>query len=171
MPNLFVVTDQSNLTLLAAHVLRSRVSTADRNSALEAMARANPHLDFDRLTPGTVVVIPDDAPGLKKAISDDPAGEAADDLVGRVTEAVTALVDGSELAERTRREEQKEEGAIAQDASVKRLAKEDKQLAANLDGLLRSFESDDVAAKEDRASLKAAAASWQEDLQALRSLL
>lgn len=171
MPNLFVVTDQPDLTALAAHVLKSRISAGQRSTALEALTRANPHLDFERLTPGTVVVIPDDAPGLKGNVSNDPAGDAADDLVRRVAEGVSALVEGSELAERARREEQKEDGAIAQNPLVQRLAKEDKPLAANIEALLRSFEADDVAAKDQRAALRTAAAAWEEDLQALRSLL
>ena len=57
MPNLFVVTDQPNLTALTGAVLRGRTSAVKRTAAIEAIRNANPLLDFERLRPGAVVII------------------------------------------------------------------------------------------------------------------
>ena len=91
MPKLFVVGDQKNLAELASVLLRARTSATARESALEAIRHANPSLDFDRIAPGTVVVVPPFG-GAKDASSQDPLRRAADDLVTRVEEGVASLV-------------------------------------------------------------------------------
>jgi hypothetical protein len=42
-------------------LLGARVAAAKRDAAIDAMRRANPALDFDRLHPGSVVFVPEEA--------------------------------------------------------------------------------------------------------------
>ena len=58
MPKMFVVTGQVDLEAVAGSVLNARLSAETRTQALDAIRRANPGLDIDRLHPGEVLVIP-----------------------------------------------------------------------------------------------------------------
>ena len=57
MPNLFIVRGQQSAVELAAALLPSRASTADRSAAAAALAAANPTVDLDRLRPGAGLVV------------------------------------------------------------------------------------------------------------------
>jgi hypothetical protein len=171
MPNLFVVTDQKDLESVASHLLRGRVSAANRAAALDALRLANPTLDLDRLSPGAVVVVPADLPGLRRDASDDAIGAAATDLFDPVTSGLAALVTAVDDAERTRRLEQRDAEVLLDSEIVRRMASSDRQLAATIEEARATFEADAVQAKEQRAALKRASGRWAEELEALRLLL
>jgi hypothetical protein len=170
MPKLFVVGDQKNLAELAPALLRSRTSAAVRESALDAVRRANPSLDFDRIAPGTVVVVPR-FDGAKDASSEDPVRRAADDLITRVEEGVGTLAAAAEAAEEQRGVEKKAAQELFGSAAVKRLASQLPGLAANVDSVRATFKEDDAAAKKQVGGLGEAQQLWAEDLETLRGLL
>ena len=170
MPKLFVVGDQKNLAELASVLLRARTSATTRESALEAIRHANPSLDFNRIAPGTVVVVPPFG-GAKDASSQDPLRRAADDLITRVEEGVAALVAGTEAAEEQRGVEKKQAQDLLASAAVKRLAGQLPELATNVDSVRATFKEDDAAAKKQASSVREAEQLWAEDLKRLRGLL
>lgn len=170
MPNLFVVTTERDLASLARSVLLARVSAANREAALEAIRRANTHVDLDDLREGTVLTIPD-AAGVRASARDDPAGEVGDDLLARTQEGLALLVDASERAEGTRRTDQKEAFALFDSNEVQRLARSDRQLGATIEQVRRTFEADDAEAEQQGLALRRAAERWGVELDELRGLL
>jgi hypothetical protein len=170
MPKLFVVGDQKNLAELAPSLLRARTSATVRESALDAVRRANPSLDFDRITPGTVVVVPH-FDGAKDVSSQDPVHRAADDLIARVEEGIVTLVAAAEAAEEQRGVEKKEAQDLFGSAAVKRLAGQVPELAANVESVRATFKEDDAAARKQIGGLREAEPLWAEDLKTLRGLL
>jgi hypothetical protein len=169
MPRLFVVSDQKDLAELAPALLRTRISAAARESALDAVRRANPSLDFDRLAPGTVVVVPR-VDGAKDAFQD-PVRSAADDIIARVEEGVASLVAAAEAAEEQRGIEKKEVQDLFGSAAIKRLAGQLPELAADVDSVRATFKDDDAAARQQISGLREAQQLWAEDLKTLRGLL
>lgn len=170
MPKLFVVENQTNLAELAPALLRARTSAAVRESALDAVRRANPSLDFDRIAPGTVVVVPR-FDGAKPASSQDPARRAADDLITMVEEGVDSLLAAAEAAEAQRVVEKREAQDLFGSAALKRLAGQLPELAANVDSVRATIKEDDAGAKPQIGALRDAQQLWAEDLKILRGLL
>src|SRR5215831_9405815 len=58
MPVIVVGTEKT-FAELAPRLLRGEVSTAASRDVADAMAAANPHVDLEALTPGTVLTVPD----------------------------------------------------------------------------------------------------------------
>jgi hypothetical protein len=169
MPNLFVVTDQKNLTALTKALLTARVSVAARDRAAEAIRRANPALDLDQLQPGAVVVIPD-VTGLRASV-DDPVGEAGDEVVESLRAGLESLVAATKLAEERRQEEKKEAQGLFGSAAVKRLSAVVPELEENVAAARVASKQDDVDARQQLAALGEATDRWAADLAELRNLL
>lgn len=169
MPNLFVVKDQKNLAELAPALLRPRTSATVRESALDAIRRANPGLDFDRITPGTVVLVPA-VNGTRPRAPDDPVRQVADDLVARVRDGIESLLVSAEATEESRAAEKKEAQELFATALVKRLAAQFPDLSSNIDSVRATYRQDDVAAKKQLEDLRQSRELWAEDLAALHSL-
>lgn len=170
MPNLFVVTDQPNLSALATAVLRGRTSMATRTAALDAIRLANPTLDLDRLRPGAVVVIPA-VPGVRPAATDDPVAEVADDLIGRVRDGLAALTEADGRGEESRRLDQKDAFELFDSGLVQRLARSEPQVGENIASVRAAFEQENVEAKRHGSDLRKAVDGWGADLDVLRGLL
>jgi hypothetical protein len=170
MPKLFIVGDQRNLEDLASALLRARTSAVVRESALEAIRRANPSLDFDRITRGTVVVVPR-FDGAKQTSSEDPIGRAADDLMTRVKGGVGSLMAAAEVAEAQRAAEKKQAQDLFGSAIVKRLTKQVPELATNVESVRATFKEDDTGARTQLTDLREAEELWAEDIDGLRGLL
>ena len=171
MPNLFVVGDEKNLADLAPSLLRSRTSAAARASALEAIRRANPGLDFDRIQPGTVVLVPPEVAVRRPAADADPVRQAADGLAGTVREGVKALAAASEAAEEQRALEQKAAQGLLGSRLLERLAAGNPELKANVASVRATLEADDAEARRQLGSLREAGEAWTAELDALRTLL
>jgi len=172
MPRLFVVTDQPDLEALAANVLRSRVGASTRAAALEAIRRANPTLNLDRLSPGAVIVIPP-VPGIRPpdAAQGDPVGDVADDLVGRVREALESLSAAADAGEEARVADRREVQELLGSALVRRLATSVPAIGQNVESIRAGFKQDELDARRAQADLKDSLAALSADLEALRDLL
>lgn len=169
MPNLFVVTDQRTLVDLAGAVLRPQTSAAVRKAALEAIRRANPTLDFDRLAPGTVVLLPP-VPGIRSA-DNDPLGQAVDDLVGRVQDGLASLSVAAEGAAKAREAELREARDLFTSDIVKRLAASTPEVKANIGSVRATQKQDDADANRALGELREALDGWNAELETLRGLL
>jgi hypothetical protein len=171
MPNVFVVREQQKLADLAPALLRSRSSARVRESFLDAVRRANPGLDFDRIEPGAVVLVPAVEGVNPSAVASDPVHQAVGDLADRVGAAVTSLLAGAEAAEEQRVLEKKETQELLGGALVQRLAAQAPELASHIDSVRSTFKADDVEARHQLNALREAAQGWETDLEVLRSLL
>ena len=171
MPNFFVVGAEKSLAELAPTLLRSRTSASVRESALEAIRRANPGLDFDRIEPGTVVLVPPEVAVRPAAADADPLRQAADGLVATVREGVKTLTAASEAAEEQRVQEAREMQKLLDSELVWRLSDQDPQLRANAESVLATLEQDDAETRRQLAGLQDAGEHWAADLDALRTLL
>jgi hypothetical protein len=169
MPNLFVVTDQRTLADLSGAVLRSRTSAGVRKAALEAIRRANPTLDLDHLSPGTVVVIPP-VPGARAA-ADDPIGQAVEDLVERVQDGLASLSAGTEGAAKARETELQEARDLFTSDLVKRLAASTPEVKANVASVRATQKQDDADANRALVELRESLDGWTAELDTLRGLL
>lgn len=169
MPKLFVVRDQRNLAELGPALLKGRPSAALKESAFEAIRRANPSLDLDKLTPGTVVMLPP-LEGARDTSSQDPAQTAAGDLLTRVRSALDSLSRAADSAEEQRVAERKEAQGVLGNAVVKRLSSQVPALAANLESQRAGSKDEDVSARKQLAALNAAQQEWEADLEVLRKL-
>jgi hypothetical protein len=171
MPNLFVVGAEKNLAELAPSLLRSRTSAAVRESALDAIRHANPSLDFDRIKPGTVVLVPP-VEGVKPAaVAKDPVHQAADDLVERVRTGFEALVAATDAAEEQRVLDKKQAQELFGTALVKRLSAQSDELTANIESVRATFKQDDVESRRQLAAVREAQEVWAADLDDLREVL
>jgi hypothetical protein len=169
MPNLYVVTEQRNLDDLAGAVLRPRTSAGVRSAALEAIRRANPSLDLDSLSPGTVVVIPP-VPGARAA-DDDPISQAVEDLVGRIGDGLASLSTAAEGAARERESELREARDLFASDTVKRLSESSPEVKANVQSVRAVLKQDDADANRALDELRQSIEGWTAELDTLRGLL
>lgn len=170
MPNLFIVENQGDLAAVAARLLPSRASAANRRAAAEALRAANPTLDFERLRAGEVVVVPRDIGRLRRNVADDPAGDTADGLIAEAQTGLRALVDAAQEAEQQAAEERRETRDLLDSRAVQRLAN-DSQLSANIDALKRKLAAEEEQSDERLAVVQESVDGWEADLKALRGLL
>jgi len=169
MTNLFVVGAQKDLGELAPALLRARTSAKVRDAALDAIRLANPGLDLDAITPGTVLVVPA-VPGVKPQLSAAPVRGPVDDLSARVEEGIALLVAAAESAEKQGVAERSEAEALFADPIVKRLTGQVPELAANIESVTETLDSDAAAAEQAVSQLQESAQLWSADLEALRSV-
>jgi hypothetical protein len=138
---------------------------------LDAIREANPGLDFDRITPGTVVLVPPVEGVRPAAVTGDPVHQAADDLIARVRDGVDALVAGADAAEEQRALDKKEAQELFGTALVKRLSGQSAELATNIESVRATFKQDDVEARRQLTGVHDSRDVWTADLDALRALL
>jgi hypothetical protein len=170
MPNLFIVRGQQSAVELAAALLPSRASTADRSAAAAALAAANPTVDLDRLRPGAVLVVPASIERLRRGAADDPAGDAADALLRQVREDLGALLDAAAGAEQVAAQERREAFELLDGPELARFA-DDRLLSGVTKQLRAGLKAEEEAAGSGPADLKEAVAVWQAELKQLRGLL
>src|ERR1041384_94885 len=61
-----IVGNEKNFTALRSRIFSGRVSTSAAQEVSAAIAEANPHVDLNKLEPGTVLTVPD-LPSVKVA--------------------------------------------------------------------------------------------------------
>src|SRR4051794_14948417 len=95
-----VVGNEKNFAALRPRLFGgARVSTKTAGSVADAVRKANPHVDLDKLTPGTVLTIPDTADvSLRREIDFDAA--TGDALAGLAEHGKTVLGELAGAAER-----------------------------------------------------------------------
>jgi hypothetical protein len=170
MPNLFVVRGQQSSAELAAALLPSRHTAADRTAAEAALTTANPTVDLQRLRPGMVLVVPASIDRLRRGAADDPAGDAADALLQQVRQDLASLVEAEEGAEGVAAQERAQAWELLDGPEVARFGR-DQVLAAAAKQLRAELKAEEAAAGEGTAALREAVAGWQSELKELRELL
>lgn len=153
---------------LVRQLIQGRSTKAARESAIQAIRAANPGLDLDQLTPGTVVVVP--------AIPDTSgAGNLVDSTAGDLLDAVSTSLDETEAMVddglRADRAERAQVSAMFSSAELRRAAAKDKELKQLLGELQQALDDDDRTGGQQTEQVHAARSGWKDELAALRALL
>jgi hypothetical protein len=148
MPRTFTVRSEITLQALGATLLDARFSGAQAEAAMERVKLLNPHVDFQRIAPGTVIFLPD-APGLKATVGaaaqTGPMDEFRALLTGALEDAASRLKAGNAA----RATERADLSAALRSATFKRVTGEDRNIAAQV------TEAQEAMANEERADKQA----------------
>jgi hypothetical protein len=167
-----IVGSERNLSQLKSRLFQGRVSRARLATVTDAVARANPGVDLDRLEPGTVLTIPElPEVDLDAGLSVDPVtkqavAEAAR-LYGEALEAAAA----EDTARRDEARTERASVAKALEAASGAAGRGDKELAAAIKAARAALDADEERDKEDRALARKAVRSWASDLNAMRAMV
>jgi hypothetical protein len=148
MPRTFTVRNETTLQALGATLLDARFGDAQADAALERVKALNPHVDFQKIAPGTVLFVPD-APGLKATAGTAPQSAPLDDfralLSGALGDAASRLKEGNTARAAGRADL----SAALKSAAFKRVTGEDSDIAKQVS------EAQDAMASEERADKQA----------------
>jgi hypothetical protein len=96
----FVVKEKMDLQTLRGHLLDARFRGDQADVSLDVLKQLNPHADLAKLTPGTVLLVPD-APGFKPSasasVSAKPFDEFQKSAASALDEAIGKLKAGNEV--------------------------------------------------------------------------
>lgn len=166
-----IVHDEPTLADLRHRLVGRRGPDELPDPVVEAIRRANPHVDLDDLRPGIVLTIPD--------LADVRAAEGAPDEL--LTEGLKALVTalGEVVATSGEEAEQQARAEAANRATVRRsldlravqeAARGDQDLQDELARVKERLAKADEQADQTTAERRRALATWREDLDAVSQL-
>lgn len=166
-----VVGSETNLKDLRPRLFAGKATAAVAKRTGAAIAEANPHVDIDALTPGTVLEIPD-LPDVTvgPVLAGDPLHSGTATVDTELRASLAALRKEAAVVERSARAQRKAASAALDDPQVAELAKENPELASNIEAARIALKDADGAAKDRAAALEAAIAEWTAELDALRQV-
>ena len=164
-----VVTNRDTPDLQALGARLFGAGTA-REGALQELQRLNPHVDFNRIEPGTVVLVPEQ-PGLRSGKSASVGGEAFEAFSEQARAALEATASRVRSGHEARLAQQKDVAAVLKSPALKRLLESDPDLKKERDAALQVFQEDLQAAKESESLLKALQGQSALELAGLGKLL
>lgn len=163
-----IVTDKK--TSLRTLGIRLLDDEADRVSALEQLKTVNPHVDFKKIEPGTVLLIPD-TPGFRDAESASVTGDAFDALREQIVVSVAAAASRLRGGYEALRAEQKEVAVVLKSAAVKRAIETDADLKPQIDAATQVFKQDQQQARDAEKTMQTLQEQVAEELASLTKLL
>jgi hypothetical protein len=172
MPTI-VVGNEKNFSALRPVLFQGRVPAATATEVADAIKEANPHIDLERLQPGTVITIPEGLPGV--VVEPQPAVVVSPGSTDPPIRAVPAhgkleldaLADASKAAEVAARTDRKRLAKAFDSSALDAAMKRDKQLASAVAAARDALAEEEGAAKERTAELKKAQTEWQAGLDDL----
>ena len=168
MPRTFTVRNETTLQALGATLLDARFSGAQADAAMERVKALNPHVDFQRIAPGTVIFVPD-APGVKATVSAAQSGPMDDFralLSGALSDAASRLKDGNAARAAGRADL----SAALRSAAFKRVTGEDRDIAKQVSEAQEAMASEESADKQAEENLAEASKSALAALAQLRKV-
>ncbi|HEV2517991.1 MAG TPA: hypothetical protein VGV07_22255 [Devosia sp.] len=158
-----LISEKLDLKALGERVLNARLGPGKAEAAIDTLKRLNPHLDLDKLQPGTVVFVPD-APGFKPSASVSSEAEVFDDFRKLVTDGLAQAEAGLKAGIGRRADERKETAAGIK--AARRIVANDPEVLKQLDladeALARDKELDTEEVAEFEATAKAIAAAVEQ---------
>ena len=160
-----------------AQTVASRLARERAGRPVDEIEKLNPHVDFTRIEPGTVILVPDRrSPPAEAAEEDDDKdrsiqGRAFDDLREQTTNAFEG---GSERIRRgyeALASETKEVSALLKSAPVKRAMESDPELKSQVEEAAAVFKQDAADAKAAEQTLKSMKDLMEKELDAIAKLL
>ena len=164
---MIVLDEKTDLDGLRARLLGGKAVSDD---AIEKLKRLNPHVSFDRIPAGTVLLVPE-LPGLRKGETAPVTGDAFDSF----RESLLAAVDATRARVRGSYEgvlgQQKEVTAVFKSAAFKRALESDPELREQVEAAAEVFKRDKEQAEEADGVLKEMRQEARDELAALGKLL
>lgn len=156
-----VVKKDTNLQSLALTVLDARFKGAQADAAAHLKA-VNPHLDPDKISAGTVVLVPD-TPGFKAAAASAIQSQPFGDFRKMVADALDAAAEKMKSGNGARAAERDDVAAAVKSAAFKRLTANDPDVQKQAGAALKAAdqeaaddkEAEDTLAKVSKAALTA----------------
>lgn len=145
-----VINQNTDLTTLGVRLFSTDTA---RESTLAGLQRLNPHVDFTRIEPGTVILVPDQA-GLRDGESASVGGTAYDAFAAQALSSVEDSAARVRAGHTNRLAQQKELATLLKSPSLRRLLESDPDLKNELDAVQQLFKDDQQAAKDADAMLK-----------------
>ena len=163
-----VIGNEKNFAGLRKRLFADRVSNTVAGQVAERVRKANPHVDLDKLTPGTVLTIPDDANvQLRDELSlDEPTTNELRGLGEQGKTLLAGIVTAADQREAAAREE-RARTFEAIDKLPPSVRKREKGLTKELTAARKALEEDHQRSEQRTERLKQAQAEWTEGLDAL----
>jgi hypothetical protein len=168
-----VVGTEKNFAALKSRLVTGRVSTVAVGEITAAIAAANPHVNLDKLEPGTILTVPEDVPHVSvpgDVSLDDTTRSAIEGLANAGAAALDELTAAAAAREGEGTAERK---ALTKSLAAKEVdaaARKDKALGTDVKAAQEAIAAEDAAAKTRAAALKKAQADWSAELAALKQL-
>ena len=143
---------------------------AGSSKTLEVIKQLNPHVDFNRITAGSVLLIPD-APDLKAGETVSVSGETFGAFTQQAMAGFDAAATRVSAAHSKRLTDQKEFSGLLKLAAIKRALESDPELKNQFDAASEVFKQDQVQAKVAEESLKLIKEGMGAEFAALAKLL
>jgi hypothetical protein len=168
-----VVGTEKNFAALRPRLFTGRVSTAAVKETTEALAAANPHVDFEALQPGTILTVPDlPHVSVKGDVSlDDTTKQLLEGLANAGASALEDLIATARKAERGAAAERKQLATTLSSKELEAAVRKDKTLAPEFKAARDAVDEEEKQAKVRAEALDAARTDWSAELKALKGLL
>jgi hypothetical protein len=162
--------------------INSRADVATLDSKLgvqtgrtfEALEKLNPHVDFTKVEPGTVILVPDSPAAAgdtgdkdDRSIQANAFADLRDDVVSALDASSARVRRGYEALA----EEAKDVSAALKSAPIKRAVEADQELKVQVEAAAAVFKQDAADAKSAEQTLKSIKERMSQELDALAKLL
>jgi hypothetical protein len=168
-----IVGNEKNFTGLRSRIFSGRVPTAAAKEVSDAIAAANPHVNLDKLEPGTVLTVPD-LPHVKVAGDlslDETTKEVLAGIAQSGADALDDLLAAARSAERDAAAERKQLTATLSSKDVSDAGGRNKDLGDDVKAVQKAVADEEKAAKDRATALQDASTSWSAELKTLQGLL
>ncbi len=154
-------------------ILDTRLGKDRAGREFEAIEKLNPHVDFTRVEPGTVILVPDPLPAAAGEDDTDRSiqGRAFDDLRELVSDGLEASSARVRRGFETLSTEARDVTAALKSAPMKRAIETDPELKAQVESAAAVFKQDAADAKSAEQTLKSMKDRIDEELNGLAKLL
>jgi hypothetical protein len=168
-----IVGNEKNFTALRSRLFSGRVSTAAAKEVSEAIAAANPHVDLNKLEPGTVLTVPD-VPHVKVSGDlslDDTTKQVLAGIAQSGADALDDIVTAARAADRDAAAERKQLTATLGSTELGAAGGRNKDIADDVKAVQKAVADEEKAAKDRTAALQQASDAWNAELKTLQGLL
>lgn len=170
---LIVIEQASDWPAVSATLLKKPASGkagAASDATLEQVKRLNPHVDFQRLEAGTVLLLPD-SPELNVKDSQALGGNAFEDFVAHAAEGLQAVAQRLRIGAEALAADRAAVNAVLKIAAVKRQIESDPLLQKQLDEASGEFTDAQKQAQDAASQVEAMQNEMNAELDALRQML
>jgi hypothetical protein len=167
---MLVIKQDTNLETLRDQLLVKRVSEDKAATAIDSLQKLNPHVDLKKLTPGTVLLVPETT-SFKLSASDPMANDVVGEFQQLVRSGFEAAAAKLKNANDAGSAADAEVAAVLKTAAVKRILESDAELKEQAEEALNGFKEDQEQGEQAAQSLERAAKGALAELAALSKLL
>ncbi len=172
---LFFIEQLSDLQALSGWLLKPakgrRSSSRELSQAtLAQLQKLNPHVDFQHLEAGTVLLLPD-TPELKDADSQSLSGNSFEDFAAHSREGLKTVVQRMDSSAEALAADRAEVTAVLKTAALKRLIESDPLLKKQIDEAGNAFSEAQKQRQEAARQLETMQQGLEAELEVVRKML